>query len=79
EDIDSMLKELEQWKSEYRGNTAKLRETYGNADSDIEPLRMRLSDLDNQIKETRDAISSTRANVIANEEKLRNLINSVGR
>ena len=37
EDIDSMMKELEQWRGDAKKNAAKLRQTHGSERADLEP------------------------------------------
>jgi DNA repair ATPase RecN len=76
-----MLKELDQWRSEYRRNTTELRErqssnTTGSGDSDV--LQLQLAELDADIKESSDAIAATKASILLNEQKLRTLIASIG-
>lgn len=79
EDVDSMLKELEQWRAEYKQNITKLRQSQGTERTDLDPLKARLNELEQQTKERRDAIAALRGSILENESKLQNLVQAVGR
>ena len=76
-----MLKELNQWRNEQRDNTTAMRQAVGSsaAAGELESMKARLSELETRVRDTRDEISTRRANVIKNEEQLRNLIQGVSR
>ncbi|MCP9265842.1 TRAF3-interacting protein 1 [Dirofilaria immitis] len=77
EDAESMFKEMEEWRLESSKNIYDLRERKANVDGSSESLLLRLNQLDEQIKEVKDAIVQTKAKVIANEEKIRILVNNI--
>ncbi|VDM09957.1 unnamed protein product [Wuchereria bancrofti] len=77
EDAESMLKEMEEWCLESTKNTRELGERKANAEGSLENLLLRLNQLDEQIKEVKSAIVQTKAKVIANEEKIRIIVNNI--
>ena len=79
EDIDSMVKEIEQWRGEYRQNVSKLRQTHGLAYNDSNTLKSKLIEIDSQIVETRDAIAATRSKILLNDTQTDNLVQALGR
>ncbi|VDP13798.1 unnamed protein product [Onchocerca flexuosa] len=77
EDAESMFKEMEDWRLESTKNIHNLRERKASAEGTSESLLLRLNQLDEQIKEVKNAIVQTKAKVIANEEKIRILVNNI--
>ncbi|EFO23623.1 hypothetical protein LOAG_04864 [Loa loa] len=77
EDAENMFKEMEEWRLESTKNIHELRERKANAEESSEKLLLRLNQLDEQIKEVKNAIIQTKAKVIANEEKIRILVNNI--
>ncbi|KAK6111132.1 Microtubule-binding protein MIP-T3 family protein [Brugia pahangi] len=77
EDAEIMLKEMEEWCLESTKNIRELRERKANAEGSSEILLLKLNQLDEQIKEVKSAIVQTKANVIANEEKIRIIVNNI--
>ncbi|CAG9530783.1 unnamed protein product [Cercopithifilaria johnstoni] len=77
EDVESMFKEMEEWRLESAKNLHNLQERKANAEGSSESLLLRLNQLDEQIKDVKSAIVQTKAKVIANEEKIRNLVNNI--
>ncbi len=79
EDVDSMLKELEQWRGEYKKNMTKLRQTHGSDRTDLEPFRQKLNELEERIREERDGIAVARGSILENDSKLQGLVGSVSK
>ncbi|VDK62556.1 unnamed protein product [Onchocerca ochengi] len=77
EDAESMFKEMEDWRLESTKNLRDLQERKANAEGTSENLLLRLNQLDEQIKEVKNAIVQTKAKVIANEDKIRILVNNI--
>jgi TRAF3-interacting protein 1 len=77
EDIDSMTTELKVWKDEYKRNMIIVEKEKNTIDHDLEPLRAKLNILDNEIDEQVEKISTTKANIIRNEEKLQRMISII--
>ena len=74
EDMDSMLKELDQWRDEYAKNCEKMQEEMAKESEDKALLQNQLSQLDNQIKEKRKAIRTIKGQLIANDDKFNKII-----
>lgn len=72
-----MFKEMEEWRLESMKNVHDLRERRANAEGSSESLLLKLNQLDEQIKEVKSAIVQTKAKVIANEEKIRILVDNI--
>lgn len=72
-----MFKEMEEWRIESTKNLHALREQEANTEGTSESLLLRLNQLDEQIKEVKNAIVQTKAKVIASEEKIRILVNNI--
>ncbi|VDK49699.1 unnamed protein product [Anisakis simplex] len=77
EDVDSMIKEMDEWRSETKKNTIELRERNASSMSSAERLLMTLKELDSEIKQMRANIAHTKANILANEQKIRMLIQNL--
>ncbi|OZC10995.1 hypothetical protein X798_01821 [Onchocerca flexuosa] len=61
EDAESMFKEMEDWRLESTKNIHNLRERKASAEGTSESLLLRLNQLDEQIKEVKNAIVQTKA------------------
>lgn len=68
---------MEEWRIESTKNLHALREQEANTEGTSESLLLRLNQLDEQIKEVKNAIVQTKAKVIASEEKIRILVNNI--
>uniref|UniRef100_A0A9J2PAX9 TRAF3-interacting protein 1 n=1 Tax=Ascaris lumbricoides TaxID=6252 RepID=A0A9J2PAX9_ASCLU len=77
EDVDSMVKEMDEWRNETKKNTVELRERNANSVDSAERLLMTLKELEDEIKDMRVAVARTKANIIVNEQKIRTLIQNL--
>ncbi|KHN76076.1 TRAF3-interacting protein 1 [Toxocara canis] len=77
EDVDSMVKEMDDWRNETKRNTMELRERNANSVDNAERLLMTLKELEDEIKEMRTTIAHTNANIIINEQKIRTLVQNL--
>ncbi|KFB42181.1 AGAP001429-PA-like protein [Anopheles sinensis] len=73
EDIDSMERELASWQQIYSQSIVELNKERSATESAIEPLKHQLSQIEVNIKEYRESIDSTRANILQNEQKIERL------
>lgn len=76
EDVDSMQKELETWQKENLLHVQALKREQSNLESNIEPLKSQLQELDQAIEDQLDKISSVKANILRNEEKIQKLLSN---
>eukprot|EP00112_Aurelia_sp_Birch-Aquarium-sp1_P010914 Seg2308.2 transcript_id=Seg2308.2/GoldUCD/mRNA.D3Y31 product="TRAF3-interacting protein 1" protein_id=Seg2308.2/GoldUCD/D3Y31 len=79
EDIDSMQKEFEVWKKENKKYSLALKAEQSITESEIEPLHAQLGELELEITDMVDRISSVKSNIIRNDEKIRDMIGGVSR
>uniref|UniRef100_A0A182JWE4 TRAF3-interacting protein 1 n=1 Tax=Anopheles christyi TaxID=43041 RepID=A0A182JWE4_9DIPT len=73
EDIDSMERELASWQQIYTQSMVELNKERSATENAIEPLKQQLSQIDVNIKEYREMIDTTRANILQNEQKIERL------
>ncbi|XP_050068989.1 TRAF3-interacting protein 1 [Anopheles maculipalpis] len=73
EDIDSMERELASWQQIYTQSMVELNKERSATENAIEPLKQQLQQIDVNIKEYRDMIDTTRANILQNEAKIERL------
>ncbi|EAA01754.5 AGAP001429-PA [Anopheles gambiae str. PEST] len=73
EDIDSMERELASWQQIYTQSMVELNKERSATENAIEPLKQQLSQIEVNIKEYRDMIDTTRANILQNEAKIERL------
>ncbi|XP_035899468.1 TRAF3-interacting protein 1 [Anopheles stephensi] len=73
EDIDSMERELASWQQLYTQSMVELNKERSATENAIEPLKQQLHQIDVNIKEYRDMIDTTRANILQNEAKIERL------
>lgn len=74
EDIESMMKEMEEWRNETKRNNAELRDFQTSSNDSSDLLMMKLNELDEEIREVRTTIARVKANVIANDEKIHSMM-----
>ncbi|KAL5284001.1 TRAF3IP1 family protein [Megaselia abdita] len=74
EDVDSMQLELTMWRDTYSQAAAELKREKSLTETATEPLKNQLSQLDQQIKEYKEMIESSRAKILQNSEKIRSLL-----
>ncbi|XP_063423461.1 TRAF3-interacting protein 1-like isoform X2 [Mytilus trossulus] len=79
EDLDSMQKELERWKTENKEHQMELKREKGVTDKAVEPLKAQLSEVDQAIKDQLDLIAATKSNIARNDQKIDKLLQSVTR
>ncbi|XP_067686727.1 TRAF3-interacting protein 1-like isoform X2 [Haliotis asinina] len=79
EDLDSMQKELEKWKSENKEHSLALKRERGITDRSVEPLKAQLSELDQAIKDQLDLIAATKSNIIRNDQKIDKMLKSIAK
>ncbi|XP_055588174.1 TRAF3-interacting protein 1 [Uranotaenia lowii] len=73
EDIDSMERELSNWQQIYSRSIVELNKERSANENAIEPLKHQLAQIETNIKEYRDQIDDTRANILQNEQKIERL------
>ncbi|THD21947.1 TRAF3-interacting protein 1 [Fasciola hepatica] len=74
EDLDSMQQEYERWTNENQALKIKLREEESRTQAAIEPLKAQLSELQNYATEQRNAISTFKAKILSNEDRIQDLL-----
>ncbi|XP_041371645.1 TRAF3-interacting protein 1-like isoform X4 [Gigantopelta aegis] len=79
EDLDSMQKELERWRSENKEHALELKRESGITDRSIEPLRAQLSELEQAISDKLDLIAATKSKIIKNDSKIDKLLMSMSK
>lgn len=82
EDVDSMLKELQQWKQEAKKDADLLRQETGTRNAagvDIETLKNKLNELDQQIVEQSEAITAVRGVILNNEQRIQKMMSAVSK
>ncbi|EDQ89847.1 uncharacterized protein MONBRDRAFT_16803 [Monosiga brevicollis MX1] len=77
EDVDSMRKELLQWREEYQDHAAALNEQERETEGAIEPLKAELADYEQRVRDKRDAIANLKVQLLDNEQKLQRLMMGV--
>ncbi|XP_052867986.1 TRAF3-interacting protein 1 [Anopheles cruzii] len=73
EDVDAMERELTNWQQIFAQSMVELNKERSATENAIEPLKHQLSQIDVNIKEYREMIDSTRANILQNEQKIERL------
>ncbi|XP_073235895.1 TRAF3-interacting protein 1-like isoform X2 [Porites lutea] len=77
EDMDSMQKELDLWRRENVDHEIALRREESITESEIAPLKSQLEELDTEITEMVDRISTVKCNILRNDEKIQKMLSSV--
>lgn len=77
EDMDSMQKELDMWRRENVEHGIALKREESVTESEIAPLKLQLAELDTEITEMVDRISTVKCNIIRNDEKIQKMLSSV--
>ncbi|XP_033861660.3 TRAF3-interacting protein 1-like isoform X2 [Acipenser ruthenus] len=77
EDMDSMKKELQMWRSENAEHAAALLKEQRITDNAVEPLKAGLVELEQLIKDQQDKICAAKANILKNEEKIEKMVSSI--
>ena len=74
EDLDLMFKELKSWQDVYENNNKRLEDEKKKKHPEIEVLKDRLNQLDQEILDQTEKISSTKANIERQNDKLKKMI-----
>lgn len=74
EDIDAMIKELNVWRQEFKENSAKLRQSGAISGVDLESMRSKLTDLDQEINDEHEALATIKASIIQNRDRAEQLM-----
>lgn len=77
EDMDSMQKELDLWRRENKEHEVALRREESITQNEIAPLKSQLEELDTEITEMVDRISTVKCNILRNDEKIQKMLSSV--
>lgn len=77
EDIDSMQKELEMWELENRKHAEAVQREQSVTELELQPLRAQLEELEAKIVEQVDVMSATKANILKNDVKIQQMLNSM--
>lgn len=70
EDVDAMRKEMLQWKKEHDDNTVALSEEAAKTEDELQPIKVKLADLDQQIVDQEELIMAAKFAVRENDVKL---------
>lgn len=77
EDVDAMRKEMLQWKKEHDENTVALSEEAAKTEDELQPVMVKLGDLDQQITDQEELIMAAKFAVRENDIKLTRMLESV--
>jgi len=77
DDIESMNKEMENWRSQYLGSKAKYQLELANTEEQLQPLQNKLAELEEQIKDKKFKIQAAKSHILQNENKIQKLLYSV--
>lgn len=77
EDVDTMQKEMAAWKAEHEQHSAAFADEAAITDNELEPIRIKLADLDQQIKDQQDLIVAAKAQIAQNDLKTQRMLESV--
>lgn len=77
EDMDSMQKELDLWRRENKEHEIALRREESITQNEVAPLKSQLEELDTEITEMVDRISTVKCNILRNDEKIQKMLSSV--
>lgn len=77
EDMDTMQNELQTWRQENRQHAEELLREQSVTDTAVEPLKTKLVELEQLIKEQQDKICTVKGNILRNEEKIKKMVQSV--
>jgi TRAF3-interacting protein 1 len=77
EDVDAMRKEMLQWKEEHAENTLKLSEEAAATEDELQPIRVQLDDLEQQIKDQEELIAAAKVSVKEADTRVNQMLESV--
>ncbi|XP_063215888.1 TRAF3-interacting protein 1 [Bacillus rossius redtenbacheri] len=74
EDVEAMQRELVHWRGRKQTLLQELHQAQAQTERSLQPLRLRLQDLQAAIDEQRDLIHATKASVLHNDERIAKLL-----
>ena len=77
EDMASMDRELDKWRQEASVHKDRLEQVRQRTEEEVEPLRLRLVDLDEQVESRIRGINALKAKVMQNEDRINSLLRMV--
>eukprot|EP00639_Heterosigma_akashiwo_P021269 CAMPEP_0206406752 /NCGR_PEP_ID=MMETSP0294-20121207/30018_1 /ASSEMBLY_ACC=CAM_ASM_000327 /TAXON_ID=39354 /ORGANISM="Heterosigma akashiwo, Strain CCMP2393" /LENGTH=260 /DNA_ID=CAMNT_0053865635 /DNA_START=1 /DNA_END=783 /DNA_ORIENTATION=+ len=77
EDLTMMSTELERWAADHRRKTEVLEEEQKETEESLQPLRLTLLEVTEQIKEQIQKINGVKANIARNDERIRSLLEMI--
>ncbi|KAL3837210.1 hypothetical protein ACJMK2_022581 [Sinanodonta woodiana] len=79
EDLDSMQKELEKWKTENKEHAQALKRETAITERAVEPLKAQLTEVDQQIKDQMDLIAAVKSNILRNDQKIEKMLRTIAK
>ncbi|KAI8521314.1 PREDICTED: TRAF3-interacting protein 1-like isoform X2 [Branchiostoma belcheri] len=77
EDMDAMQKELEVWRKENKELDMAIKREQSITNSEVEPLKAQLSELDQAMADQLDQIAAVKANIMRNDDKINKMMASM--
>ncbi|XP_035670773.1 TRAF3-interacting protein 1-like isoform X3 [Branchiostoma floridae] len=77
EDMDAMQKELEVWRKENKELDMAIKREQSITNSEVEPLKAQLSELDQAMTDQLDQIAAVKANIMRNDDKINKMMASM--
>ncbi|XP_077392297.1 TRAF3-interacting protein 1-like isoform X2 [Festucalex cinctus] len=77
EDIDAMQAELQGWRKENKEHAQTLLQEQKVTEQAVEPLKAKLGELEQQMKDYQDKICAMRSNVLTNEENIQKKLTAI--
>nr|CAD7437567.1 unnamed protein product [Timema bartmani] len=74
EDVDSMQRELQSWRNKNSQLVKQLHEEQSLTEKSVEPMKLKLSELQENINEQLDQISAIKATILHNDERIDKLL-----
>lgn len=78
EDVDSMQRELDQWRKENKTLQLELKHEESMTTQTLQPLITHLDELTSAVSDQLDKISMVKSNILKNEEKIEKMVGSIG-
>eukprot|EP00638_Chattonella_subsalsa_P013319 CAMPEP_0117792410 /NCGR_PEP_ID=MMETSP0948-20121206/9421_1 /TAXON_ID=44440 /ORGANISM="Chattonella subsalsa, Strain CCMP2191" /LENGTH=677 /DNA_ID=CAMNT_0005622619 /DNA_START=115 /DNA_END=2148 /DNA_ORIENTATION=+ len=77
EDLTMMNTELERWSADYRRKTEVLEEEQKETEDSLQPLRLQLLEVTEQIKEQIQKINGVKSNIAKNDDRIKQLLRMI--
>ncbi|XP_066271131.1 TRAF3-interacting protein 1-like, partial [Branchiostoma lanceolatum] len=77
EDMDAMQKELGVWRKENKELDMAIKREQSITNSEVEPLKAQLSELDQAMADQLDQIAAVKANIMRNDDKINKMMASM--